>query len=296
MGHGHGHHHHHHHHHGSKNILIAFFLNFTFAIIEFIGGFLTNSVAIYSDALHDLGDSLALLFAYFAEKFGEKEPDEKYTYGYKRFSVLSALINGIILISGSLFVIMESIERISSPQPVEPKGMLLLALLGVAVNGFAAFRLSKDEGINQRMVMLHLLEDILGWIAVLIVSIILLFKPWYILDSILSILISIVILRGVYKNFMSIGQIFLQSFPESIDIKTILTKIRGLDLVIDVHCLKGWSIDESHATLSLHVVVPDNKTIKELDELKILIKKILEDSNIKYSSIEFESESYNCPE
>lgn len=296
MGHGHHHGHHHHHHHGSKNILIAFALNFTFAIIEFIGGFLTNSVAIYSDALHDLGDSLALLFAYFAEKFGEKEPDEKYTYGYKRFSVLSALVNGVILISGSLFVIMESLERISSPQPVEPKGMLLLAILGIAVNGIAAFRLSKDDGMNQKMVMLHLLEDILGWIAVLIVSIILLFKPWYVLDSILSILISLVILRGVYKHFMSIGQIFLQSFPESININVILDRIKTLELVLDVHCLRGWSIDESHATVSLHVVVPDNKTIKELDELKILIKKILEDSQIKYSSIEFESESFNCHE
>lgn len=293
----HGHHHgHHHHHHGQGNLLLAFFLNFFFAIIEFIGGFLTNSVAIYSDALHDLGDSLALLFAYFAQKYSDKEPDEKFTYGYKRFSVLSALVNGIILLSGSLFVIMESIERFNSPQPVNPQGMLLLAILGVAVNGIAAFRLSKDDGINQRMVMLHLLEDILGWIAVLIVSIVLMFKPWYVLDSILSILISLVILRGVYKNFMSIGEILLQKFPSSIDMNKILKQIKDLQFVQDVHCLKGWSIDASQATVSLHVVVPDEKTIRELDELKVLIKDILERNSIKFSSIEFESTSYNCPE
>ncbi len=295
MGHGHSHGHHHHH-HGSKNILLAFALNFFFAIIEFIGGYLTNSVAIYSDAIHDLGDSLALLFAYFGDKYGDKEPDEKFTYGYKRFSVLSALINGVILISGSLFVIMESIERFNNPEPVNPQGMLLLAILGVCINGFAAFRLSKDEGINQKMVMLHLLEDILGWIAVLIVSIVLLFKPWFILDSILSILISLVILRGVYKNFMSIGQIFLQSFPSSINIEELLSEIKSIDPIIDVHCLKGWAIDESNSTMSLHVVVPGSQTICDTDLIKTKIKKILESKNVKFSSIEFESDSFECKE
>jgi len=296
MGHDHHGHGHHAHHHGQSNLLLAFALNFFFSIVEFIGGYFTNSVAIYSDALHDLGDSLALLFAYFAQKYSDKEPDEKYTYGYKRFSVLSALINGVILLAGSLFVIMESLERINAPQPVDPKGMILLALLGISINGFAAFRLSKDEGINQRMVMLHLLEDILGWIAVFVVSIVLLFKPWYILDSILSILISLVILRGVYKNFMSIGEILLQVFPKSIDIKSLLIELKKIDQILDIHCVKGWSIDSSQSTISLHVVVSDDKTIKELDNLKLVIKKKLEQKNIKYSSIEFESSSYNCPE
>ena len=183
MGHDHSHHHHH---HGSKNILVAFFLNAGFAVIELIGGYLTNSVAIYSDALHDFGDSLALLFSYYAEKLSHKDADKKYTFGYRRFSILSAFINGLILLLGSLFVIYEAAQRIMAPEEVVPEGMLGLAILGIAVNSIAAYRLSKDDGVNAKMVMYHLLEDLLGWFAVLIVSIILLFKPWFILDSILS--------------------------------------------------------------------------------------------------------------
>ena len=130
----HSHSHGHHHHHGSKNILLAFFLNAGFAVIELIGGYLTNSVAIYSDALHDFGDSLSLLLAYFAEKLSHKKEDEKYTFGYRRFSILSAFINGIVLFGGSIFVISESIKRLMSPEPVIPEGMLALAILGILVN------------------------------------------------------------------------------------------------------------------------------------------------------------------
>ncbi len=150
MGHDHVHHHSH---SGSKNILIAFFLNLSFVIVELIGGYFTNSVAIYSDALHDLGDSLALLFSYFAEKLSRKEADSKYTFGYKRFSVLSAFINGMILFCGSLFVIYEAIMRLNRPEPVDATGMFALAILGILVNSIAAYRLSKDSGLNSKMGM-----------------------------------------------------------------------------------------------------------------------------------------------
>ena len=216
--------HDHNHYQGSKNILVAFVLNATFSVIELIGGYLTNSVAIYSDALHDFGDSLALLFSYFAEKLSQKEEDENYTFGYRRFSILSAFINGVILLAGSIFVIYEAIGRIMSPEAVKPEGMLGLAILGISVNAFAAYRLSKNEGLNAKMVMYHLLEDLLGWVAVLIVSIILLFKPWFVLDSILSILISLVILRGVYKNLKKVGMIFLQKFPDELELNQILER------------------------------------------------------------------------
>ena len=247
---------------GSKNILIAFFLNASFAVIELIGGYLTNSVAIYSDALHDIGDSIALLFAYFAEKLSYKKADAKFTYGYRRFSVLSALINGVILFAGSIFILVEAIKRITAPEPVIPEGMLALAVLGIVVNGIAAYRLSKDKGANQRMIMFHLWEDILGWCSVLVVSIVLLFKPWYVLDSILSILISLVILRGVYKNLIKVGEIFLQKFPESLKISEIENKIKTLPLVEDVHAIKGWSLDEDKNYLSFHVGLPEGTTIR----------------------------------
>ncbi len=284
----------HHHHHGSKNILLAFALNAVFALIELVGGYLTNSVAIYSDALHDFGDSLALLFSYFAEKLSQKEADEKFTYGYRRFSVLSAFINGIILLVGSLFVIFEAINRISTPEQVKPEGMLVLAFLGIIVNAIAAYRLSKDDGMNQRMVMLHLLEDILGWISVLIVSLVLLYKPWYVLDSILSILISLIVLRGVYKNFMKVGAIFLQKFPDDIQIVQLQEKIKNLELVQGIHAVRGWSIDEVTSFLSFHISVPSETTIDAVDELKHKIKKILKEFNVENSSIEFESTKNQC--
>tara|TARA_R100000656_G_scaffold73567_1_gene54761 strand:+ start:320 stop:1213 length:894 start_codon:yes stop_codon:yes gene_type:complete len=286
--------HDHSHHAGDgRNILVAFFLNATFSIIEFIGGYITNSVAIYSDAVHDFGDSLALLFSYFAEKLSQKEADEKYTFGYRRFSMLSAFINGLILLIGSSYVIIEAISRIKSPEVVKPEGMLGLAIVGIAVNTVAAYRMSKNKGLNSKMVMYHLFEDLFGWIAVFVVSIVLLFKPWYILDSILSIFISLIILRGVYKNLIKVGMIFLQKFPDKLDIDKIQAKLLQFDLIKDIHGIKGWSIDDETYYLSLHVTVPEGTDISQIDELNIKIKSLLAIHDIKYSTVEFESSSCN---
>lgn len=282
-------HNHSHHHHGNKNILVAFFLNAGFAVIELIGGYLTNSVAIYSDALHDFGDSLALLFSYFAEKLSHKDADKKFTFGYRRFSILSALINGVILLLGSIFVIYEASQRIMSPEKVSPEGMLGLAILGILVNSFAAYRLSKDDGMNTKMVMFHLLEDLLGWVAVLLVSIVLLFKPWYVLDSILSILIALVILRGVYKSLIKVGLIFLQKFPDELEFEQLKNEVMELELVNDIHAVKGWSIDDTTYYLRFHVLVPEETRIGTVDSLKVRIKEILKKYNVTYSTIEFES-------
>lgn len=280
----------HKHHHGSDNILFAFILNFSFAIIELIGGYITNSVTIYSDALHDFGDSLALLFSYFAEKIGNKDPDKEYTFGYKRFSILSAFINGIILILGSLFVLTEAVQRLAAPEEVMPEGMLALAVLGIIVNSLAAFRLSKEKGMNARMVTIHLLEDLLGWIAVLIVSIILLFKPWYVLDSILSILIALIILRTVYKNMLKVGMIFLQKFPDDLEIENLKSEILKIKYINNIHALKGWSIDESSYYLRFHVILPEETQMRMVDQIKSEIKEILKTYNVAYSTIEFETE------
>jgi len=281
--------HDHSHNSNSKNILVAFSLNFVFSIIELIGGYLTNSVAIYSDALHDFGDSLALLFAYFAEKVSQKEPDSKYTFGYRRFSILSALINGIILLIGSIFVLIEATKRIVNPEVVKPEGMLWLAILGIVVNAIAAYRMSKNEGLNPRMVMLHLLEDLFGWVAVLFVSIILMYKPWYFLDSALSILISIIILRGVYKNLSKVISIFLQKFPDEINLEDLKEKLNHFELVKDIHAVKGLSLDGENFYLRFHIQVPSGTPIDLLDKLSAQLKEILISHNISSSTIEFEA-------
>lgn len=281
---------HHNHHHGSKNILLAFFLNAGFAIIELIGGYYTNSVAIISDAIHDFGDSLALILSYFAEKISKKSADKNFTFGYRRFSILSALINGLILLAGSLYILYEGVQRLLNPQEVKPEGMLVLAILGVVVNGYSAYRLSRGDSLNTKMVMYHLLEDLLGWVAVLVVSIILLFKPWYQLDSILSILIAFIILRGVYRNLMKVGMIFLQKFPDDLELASIKEQILNMDLVSDIHAIKGWSIDSNTYYLRFHIQVPSSTVIEDIDGLKVKIKQLLEEYNVKYSTIEFESD------
>lgn len=299
MAHSHHHHHHHHHHadsQGGKAILTAFFLNAGFAVIEFIGGIYTNSVAIKSDAIHDLGDSLTLLFSYFAEKFSHKDEDETFTFGYRRFSVLAALINGLVLLGGTIYVLFEAVQRIKNPEPLEASGMIWFALLGIAVNGFAAFKLKKENSLNTRMIMIHLLEDILGWAAVLVVSIVLLFKPWFVLDAVLSIFISFIILRGVFANFKSIGSILLQKFPEGLKVEEIKNKILGLSHVEDVHMVRGWSIDESKFNLSLHVRVSLDTTINDLDILREEIEAFFREENVLYSNIQFEGKECSMVE
>ncbi len=287
-----GHHHHGHNHNqdNQRNILLAFFLNFGFSIIEFIGGYLTNSVAIYSDALHDLGDSIALLFAYFAEKLSLRKPDKKFTFGYRRFSVLAALVNGIILLVGSTFIISEAIKRFQNPEPIMAEGVILLAILGLAVNGFAAFRMSKNSGLNSRMLMFHLLEDILGWCAVLVVSIVLLFKPWYILDSILSVIIALIIINGVVKNLFEVSKILMQAFPSSFNREEVLRDLLQFENVQDIHFIQGWSVDESHYSLSLHVKVSADMQMRNVDSLRVKIEAYLREKHVLYSTIQFEGE------
>ena len=166
--HSHSHAHHHDHHGDVKNIKVAFFLNFGFAIIEIIGGFLTNSVAILSDAVHDLGDSLSLGLAWYFQKYSRKKSDSTYTYGYRRFSLVGALANSLVLIVGSILILTEAIPRIFNPQQAHPQGMMMLAVLGIAVNGVAMLRLRRGKSLNEKVVSLHLMEDVLGWIAVLV--------------------------------------------------------------------------------------------------------------------------------
>src|SRR5687767_14423753 len=203
MAHDHSHHHHHHHieeNERPKNIVIAFWLNTAFAVLEIAGGFYTNSVAILSDAVHDLGDSLSLGLAYYFHKKSRQQKDERFNYGYRRFSLLGAFINSLILIISSVFIIRESVFRFFEPEQPDARGMVVFALIGIVVNGYALFRLKKGDSINEKVVALHFMEDVLGWCAVLAGSIVMLFVEVPVLDPILSLLIASYILFNVYKN------------------------------------------------------------------------------------------------
>jgi cobalt-zinc-cadmium efflux system protein len=287
-------HNHSHHHHSSKNIKAAFFLNLLFAIIELIGGWYTNSMAILSDALHDLGDSLSLGVSWYFEKISKKERDSNFSYGYKRFSVLGAIVNSIILTTGSILIVIEAIPRLFDPVMPKTEGMMLLAIGGLIVNGIAAYRLSKGHSLNERVVYLHLMEDVLGWAATLIVALVLHFKAIPLLDPLLSILIAGYVLFNVYRNIKASISIILQVTPEEIDPECIENAIKAIPEVMDVHDCHIWTMDGDYHILSIHVVISNALDLSQISELKERIKTKLKDHKIDHITLEFEIPEENC--
>lgn len=290
----HDHSHSHVHHHSSRNIGTAFFLNLIFCIVEFIGGLLTNSVAILSDAVHDLGDSISLGASWYFEHISRRKPTANFSYGYKRFSLIGALLNSIVLLVGSSFVILESVKRIITPQPVHPEGMLALAVLGVLINGVAVWKTSKGVGINERAVSLHMLEDVLGWVAVLLVSLIMMWRPFPILDPLLSISISLFVLWNVFRNLRQVVWVLLQAVPVEISSQEIKSSLEQMDGVVSVHDLHIWSQDSIHHVASLHVVIADSQ---QAEELKRRIRELLSTHSINHVTVEIERDSLigQCP-
>ena len=289
-------HHHHHHNHSTqgKNLSFAFWINTCFAIIELVGGLYTNSVAILSDSLHDLGDSISLGMAYYFHKVSAKKSDQHFSYGYKRFSLVGALINAIILIIGCVFILLEAIERINKPEHADAKGMLVLALLGVAFNFMALLRLKKGDSINEKVISLHFIEDILGWVAVLIGSIVMLFIYLPILDPILSISIMAFILFNVYKNLRHLFRIILQGIPLNIDIENIKKQILTFPEVLEVHDVHAWSMDGEYNVMSLHLVLKNLTPQITVEKIKKDLRHSLEHLNVQHVTIETEFENEIC--
>ena len=272
-----------------KNILIAFLLNLAFSIFELVGGLFTNSVAILTDSIHDLGDALSIGISYFLEKKSKKKPDKNHTYGYIRYSVIGSIITTVILLVGSCFVIYESIKRIMNPVVVNYDGMIIFAIFGVVINTIASIVTKDGDSLNQRAVNLHMLEDVLGWIVVLIGSILMKFTDIYLIDSILSIGVAIFILFHSLKNLKKVLDIFLEVTPKNIDLDELKKHILNVDGVVDVHHIHVRSIDGYNNYATLHVVVKkySEKTKKE-------VKEELEEHNICHSTIELELENEHC--
>jgi cobalt-zinc-cadmium efflux system protein len=293
--HDHGGHHHHHGHHGAiGNLKVAFFLNIGFAILEIIGGFLTNSMAILSDALHDLGDSLSLGLAWYLEKVSARDTDRSYSYGYARFSVLGAFINSVILIVGCIFILLNAIPRLIHPEASDAKGMIVFALIGIAVNGAAVLRLRKGSTLNERVVAIHLLEDVLGWVAILIGSIVMLFVDVPILDPILSVAIMVWVLVNVFRNLGKSLRIFLQGTPKQLETETIQAEIAALEGVEGIHDLHVWTLDGQYNVATLHVVVKGPMTMEETEAVKRRVRHQLLHLGIEHATIEIEDVGIEC--
>ncbi|GAB4424913.1 MAG: cation diffusion facilitator family transporter [Turneriella sp.] len=290
MAHQHDHSYHHDghgHDHASKNLLLALVLNLGFAIVELVGGLYTNSVAILSDALHDFGDSLSLGVAWYLQRISGKPRDEYYSYGYRRFSLLGALVVSSVLLIGVALVIRESIERLLHPEAANVKGMLLLALLGVAVNGFAALRVKKGTSLNERAVYLHLLEDALGWIAVLIGGVFMYFYqlPW--LDPLLSLAIAGFILFNVFKNLRSVVRILLMEVPGHVRLPEFEAAVRRIKEVKEIDDLHVWTLDGQNHVLTMQVIVSDRLGFSALRKIKQQVRTLAQAQGIRHSTIEF---------
>lgn len=272
-----------------KNILVAFVLNMLFAIVEFVGGMFTNSVAIISDAVHDLGDSISIGLSYFFEKKSMKKADTNYTYGYTRYSVIGSLITTVILITGSILVIYNAIKRIVNPANIDYNGMVIIALFGVIINYIAAYFTHRGHSLNQKAVNLHMLEDTLGWAVVLIGAIIMKFTNISIIDPILSIIVSVYIFIHALKNLKQVIDIFVEKVPNGIDMMRIQNVVKEMPGIKNVHHIHIWSLDGYTNYATMHVVVNENPEC-----LKKQIKEKLKELHIHHSTIEIENTTECC--
>jgi len=278
----------------SHRLGVVFALNLCFTIVEIIGGLWTNSVAIVADAVHDLGDTLALGLAWFLERYAQRSGNAVFSFGYRRFSLLGAVVTALVLIVGSVVVLSAAIPRVFAPEAANAQGMLAFALLGVAVNGAAAWKLRSGKTLNERVVTWHLLEDVLGWVAVLVVSVVMLFWEVHVLDPLLSIFITLFVLWNVLRRLKETLVIFLQGMPTTVDRAQIESEIASFSEVAAVHHTHMWSQDGEHHVLTTHVVVDGSPSLAEIDGLRARIKKRLKTLGIGHATLEMEAHSGIC--
>ncbi|KRO85109.1 MAG: cobalt transporter [OM182 bacterium BACL3 MAG-120920-bin41] len=272
----------------------VFVLNVSFTIIEFIGGMLTNSTAIMADAVHDLGDSLAIGSAWFLSWLAKKDADDSFSYGYQRLSLLGALINGVVLIAGSIWVLIQAIPRLFDPVMPSVNGMFALAVLGVLVNGFAAYKLSSGKTLNEKVLNWHLLEDVFGWVAVLIVSVTLMFVEVPLLDALLAIGFTLYVLFNVVKNTTTVTKFFLQAVPEQGLLEKVRKELLALDSVISIHHEHAWSLDGESTVFTAHLSVGSPLGSIEQVEIKSQIAQVLDRFGFAHTTIELEFPEENC--
>ena len=274
-----------------KNILIAFILNLGFSIFEFFGGVVTGSVAIISDAVHDLGDAASIGISYFLEKKSRKQPDDRYTYGNVRYSVIGSVITTLILLFGSVMVVYNAVNKIIEPTQINYDGMIVFAVVGVCVNLVAAFFTREGDSLNQRAVNLHMLEDVLGWVVVLVGAIIMRFTDFALIDPIMSIGVAAFIFVNAIRNLKEVIDLFLEKTPRGVDLSEIREHVTCIEGVLDVHHIHIWSIDGQNNYATMHVV-----TNLDPHEMKEAIREELQEHGIGHVTLELETEGEFCHE
>jgi cobalt-zinc-cadmium efflux system protein len=276
-----------------KRVRLAAFLNAAFTIVEMAGGFWTNSLSILSDALHDFGDSIALVISWIFERRAKKTPNAKFTFGYQRLSLFSALFSGSILIGGSIVIILQAIPRFFNLEPVNAFGMLSIALIGITLNGVGYVLLKKGESLNEKVLSWHLLEDVLGWIVILVGGIVIYFWKFYVIDPIMTVALTVFILYNVTKNMREAINILLQGVPKHINLKAVKHDIMTIKGVLGLHDIHIWSLEGETDIFTAHVVLDDETLEKQSEQTTRNIKDTLKIHHIEHSTIELESK-YHC--
>ena len=268
-------------------VWLAFFLNLSYAIVEFIAGGVFGSSAVLADSVHDLGDAIAIGVSAVLETISNREEDSHYTLGYKRFSLLGALVTAVILMTGSVLVILGNITKLFHPQPVNDEGILWLGIIAVSINVLASLVVRKGKTKNESILSLHFLEDTLGWVAVILMAIVLRFTDWYILDPLLSLVISIFILSKAIPRFWSTLKIFLDAVPEGVDIKQVKSDLEQLDHVASINQLNLWTMDGLEKNAIVHVCL---KEIEQMELCKESIRSKLKDCGFQNITIEIDAD------
>ena len=268
-------------------VWLAFFLNLTYAIVEFIAGGVFGSSAVLADSVHDLGDAIAIGISAFLESISNREEDSHYTLGYKRFSLLGAMVTAVILMTGSVLVILENIAKIFHPQPVNDEGILWLGIIAITINVLASLVIRKGQTKNESILSLHFLEDTLGWVAVILMAIVLRFTDWYILDPLLSIAISFFVLSKALPRFWSTLKIFLDAVPEGVDIQKIKTDLAELDHVASINQLNLWTMDGLEKNAIVHVCL---KEMEHMETCKESIRIFLKNCGFQNITIEVDAD------
>lgn len=294
---------HHHHHSHTKGLSVAFWLNLLFSIIEVAGGIFTNSTAIIADAFHDFMDAMTIGAAVWLEKVSTKKRTAKFTYGYKRFSLLAALGMSVFILVGGVLMCIAAVRSFYHPEPVNSSGMLWIAVLGIAINGLAFWRMRKDEekhhghdhthSHNSRAVMLHLLEDVLGWVAVLIGAIVIYFTGWYWIDGVLTLAIAVFIGYNAINNLISTASVLLQSIPENVDVEKLSNELSHIEGVDNIHDLHVWSLDGNFNVATLHAVVHTAED-KQKESIFTAIINVLKKHHIQHPTIQLETTMDKC--
>ena len=268
-------------------VWVAFFLNLSYAIVEFIAGGIFGSSAVLADSVHDLGDAIAIGISAFLETISNREEDSHYTLGYKRFSLLGAMVTAVILMTGSVLVILENIAKIFHPQPVNDEGIFWLGIIAITINVLASLVIRKGQTKNESILSLHFLEDTLGWVTVILMAIVLRFTDWYILDSLLSLVISFFILSKALPRFWRTLKIFLDAVPEGVDIQKIKTDLAELDHVASINQLNLWTMDGLEKNAIVHVCL---KEMEHMETCKESIRIFLKDCGFQNITIEVDAD------